>query len=147
GSCQKPAPTLRLDPPKSFHASPNFWRAARGRGDIALVASSRSPTSDTGSALWAHLLDHLVGSYQQCLWDRQTDCLRGLQVDDQLELRRLLHGEIGRIRTLDDDPINVGSRASVHVSIVRAERDQRPLSGHWWPGDDGRQAVVHRSVD
>src|SRR4029450_12752288 len=43
------------------------------------------------------LLDHLVRSQKQRLRDRQTECLGGLEVDGQLELRRLLDGQIRRL--------------------------------------------------
>jgi hypothetical protein len=42
------------------------------------------------------LLDHLIGADEDCLRDGQPDGLRGLEVEDQLELRDLLHWEIGR---------------------------------------------------
>src|SRR5258705_6846878 len=37
------------------------------------------------------LLDHLIGADEDCLRDGQPDGLRGLEVEDQLELRDLLH--------------------------------------------------------
>ncbi len=44
--------------------------------------------------LWTR--DHLVCPQQHRLRNRQPECLRGLEIDDQLELRRLLDGEISR---------------------------------------------------
>ena len=40
------------------------------------------------------LLDHLVRSVQHRLRNRKTDLLRRFQVNEQFELRRLLHGQI-----------------------------------------------------
>jgi 2-polyprenyl-6-methoxyphenol hydroxylase-like FAD-dependent oxidoreductase len=40
----------------------------------------------------AHPLDHLIRAQQQRRRDRQTEGLRGLEVDDQLEFGRLLDG-------------------------------------------------------
>src|SRR5262245_57599315 len=41
------------------------------------------------------LLDHLIRSYQHIRRNRQADLLCRLEVDDELELRRLLHGQVG----------------------------------------------------
>jgi len=41
------------------------------------------------------LLDHLIRPLQERRRERQTEGLGGLEIDDQLELRRLLEGEIG----------------------------------------------------
>jgi hypothetical protein len=48
------------------------------------------------------LLDDVVGPEQERLRDRQAERLRGLQVDDQLELCGLFDGEIGRFGALED---------------------------------------------
>src|SRR5207253_9469494 len=53
----------------------------------------------------AHSLDHLVGAQQERLRDRQAERLRGGQVDDEIECRRLLDREATGLRcaqTLDD---------------------------------------------
>ena len=42
------------------------------------------------------ILDHLAGAGQQNRRNRQAERLRDLEVDNQLELRRLLDREIGR---------------------------------------------------
>jgi hypothetical protein len=48
------------------------------------------------------LLNHLIGLGHQNRRDCQADCLRGLQVDRQLELCGLLHRQIRRLCTLQD---------------------------------------------
>src|SRR5216684_3933837 len=49
---------------------------------------------DRTSLRLAHLFDHLVGEGEQLIWDGETERLRSLEVDEQLELGRLLHGHI-----------------------------------------------------
>jgi hypothetical protein len=62
---------------------PHFWRAAHV------------------DAQKLFLFDHLVGAGKECMWNRKAQCLRGLEVDHQLELRRLLYRKIGRLCPID----------------------------------------------
>jgi len=48
------------------------------------------------------LLDNLVSPQQERRRDRQAEGFRRLEVDDELELRRLLDGQIGWPRTPED---------------------------------------------
>src|SRR6266542_778402 len=57
-------------------------------------------------------LNHLVRSQQQRWRDRQAEGLGSLEVDHQLELRRLLNGEVGGLSTFED---------LVHVACGTAE--------------------------
>jgi hypothetical protein len=41
------------------------------------------------------LFDHLVGTHQQCLWNRNAHRICGLEVDHQLELGWLLDRDVG----------------------------------------------------
>ena len=52
-----------------------------------------------GTQKAAHILssDHFVRSRQHIRRNRQADLLSRFQIDDELELRRLLHGQIGRV--------------------------------------------------
>src|SRR5215510_10919978 len=50
----------------------------------------------------AFLLNHLIRSRQDVRRDRQTDLLRRFEVDDKLELYRLLYRQISRLRSLED---------------------------------------------
>src|SRR4030095_6026666 len=52
--------------------------------------------------LLALSLDDFVGTQQHAFRDRESKRLRGLQVDDQIELGRLLEGDVARLRTLQD---------------------------------------------
>src|SRR6266498_1916406 len=82
---------------------------------LRLLSTLRSlPT-----ALCPLSLDHLVRSNQHLLWNRHADLLRRFQIDDELELRRLLHGEIGGLRAFED-LIHIRSGAPVQVGNAHA---------------------------
>jgi hypothetical protein len=55
-------------------------------------------------------LDHLVRPLQEGRRDRQAEGFGGLEVQYQLELRRLLDGEIAGLRTLEN-LVHVGGGA------------------------------------
>ena len=60
-----------------------------GRGRCLRLAS------DIGLPPQAASLDHLVGAQQERIGDCKPDCFCGFEVDDQFELGRLLHRQIG----------------------------------------------------
>ena len=60
------------------------------------------------------LLDDLIRPRQHIRRNRQADLLGCFQVDDQLELRRLLHGKIGGLGAFQN-LVHVGSGAPVQV--------------------------------
>src|SRR6188768_1726217 len=59
----------------------------------------REAGEQTGTA---PLLDHLIRALQQRWRDDDSERLRGLEVDDELEPRRLLHRNIGGFRALEN---------------------------------------------
>src|SRR5215813_1256132 len=61
------------------------------------------------------LLDQAVRALQERPGQRQSERLRRLEIDDQLELRRLLHGKIGGFHTLQN-LVDVNGRAAVRVA-------------------------------
>ena len=63
---------------------------------VAHVRGSYVPNSDMAS------FDHLVGAGEEGVWDRQTDFLSGLQIDDQFEPSWLLDGQLGRFASFED---------------------------------------------
>src|SRR5262249_62148493 len=61
-------------------------------------------------------IDHVICPEQQRLRDRQPEGLRGLEIDHQLEGRRLLDGEIGGLGTSKQSIDGVrGGRTDRHV--------------------------------
>src|SRR5262245_6145410 len=50
----------------------------------------------------ARLFDHLVGAGEQRIRNRHVNCLRGLEVDHQLELGRRLYRQIGGLLAPED---------------------------------------------
>jgi hypothetical protein len=71
--------------------SPSCARGASGH-----AAAAPSP------AMNSRRFDHLVGAAEQREREREPERPGGLQVDDELDLRGLLHGEIGRLFALED---------------------------------------------
>jgi len=59
-------------------------------------------------------LNHFVRAQQYCLWDRQPERPRRLEIDDEFKLDRLLNGKVGRLRTFKD-LVDVGRGAPGQV--------------------------------
>ena len=94
-------------------------RIAKSGGVTILLLIGRS------SLLWCWLpsayrvlsLDHLIRSCQHARRNCQSDLLGCFQIDHQLDLRRLLHGQIGRLGTFQD-LAHINSRAPVGFELV-----------------------------
>jgi hypothetical protein len=55
--------------------------------------------------------DHLVGAGEQHLWHLKAERFGGLEVDHQLEPRRLYHGQICGLRAVEKEPANMQAYA------------------------------------
>ena len=76
----------------------------------------------------APLLNDLIGSQQERWWDFESKCLRGLHVDHELELPRLLDGEMSGLRALEN-PVNVAGRAIEEIFGVGSIRHEAAFFG------------------
>src|SRR5215471_4469819 len=73
--------------------------------------------------------DHLIRLRHHIRWDREADLLSCLQIDDELKLRRLLHGQITWVCPFENFA-NVSGGASVQVRYIRAIRHE---AARLWP--------------
>src|SRR5437868_2588701 len=80
---------------------------------------------------------HLIGTHQDRFGDRDAERFGGLEVDDQLELGRLLYGEVARLCALED-LVHVPSRSAEQIGDYWAVGHHPacvnilPLRGHGW---------------
>src|SRR5262249_39927693 len=100
---------------------------------------------DRTSLRLAHSLDHLVGAQKHYCWDREAECIGGLEVQDELELGGGFNGRhcgictqqnlSGHDTLLSDYPQPI--RSICHQSAVPRKLGERR---------DGRQPVFERKV-
>src|SRR5882724_7439711 len=77
--------------------SGGYWRS------LASDCSARSPRHLSLTSVYpARLLEHLVRQHQEVRGHRDPEGLGSLEVDDQLELHRLLYGQVGRFGPFQD---------------------------------------------
>src|SRR5215211_6858674 len=88
---------------QGYHGDTNLTQMGR-KADRVLIAVEG--VSRRGS------LDHLVRLEEKARRNREAEGLGSLEVDDQLELHRLLHGEVPRVSPLQD-LVHIGSGTSV----------------------------------
>src|SRR5258708_32828605 len=90
-------------------------------------------------------INDLIRLSQQRLRDREAEGFGGLEVDDQLELRRLLDREIPRLRALED-LVDEESRAPEEIRVVRAVTDESTSLDPLLRPDDTRQPVCEGEI-
>ena len=77
------------------------------------------------------LFDHLVGAAEQEGWHGETERLRSLEVDDQLELRGLLYRQVGWLFALEDAAgvdASKTERVRITASVAHQAASRRELA-------------------
>src|SRR5215472_18522485 len=80
------------------------------------------PKADICSAAKERLFDHFVGDGEHAWRNGETECLRGFQVDHQIELSRLHHRQIGGLLALEN-PSGKNSSLPAHIGKADAVTD------------------------
>src|SRR5437867_11190889 len=127
-----PGPCVSFFTPGQGRCAPNSkaerrprWTGAVHQSLEALDEGNFYGSCATMGSVREHvsLLDDLIRPCQHRRRDGDAESFRGLQVDDKLELARLLDREVGRLRALQY-PVHVKGDPSVlipHVYSVRHE--------------------------
>src|SRR6266478_1512007 len=69
------------------------------------------------TALCSLSSDHFVRPRQHVRRDREANLFRRLEIDDELELHRLFHWQVGRLAPFEN-LVHVGGSAPVNVSEI-----------------------------
>src|SRR5216683_5328696 len=81
--------------------------------------------SQFGHKQVGRLLNQLIRPYQERLGDGQAEGLGGLEVDHQLELRRLLDGKVAGLCALED-LVDVGGGVAIHLETAHSIGHEAP---------------------
>src|SRR5206468_10096504 len=71
-------------------------------------------------------LNHLVRPRQHAGGNRQADSLRGLEIDDELKLRRLFYRKVGRLSAFQN-LVHIRSGVAVQVVLAHAVGHEAPV--------------------
>src|SRR4051812_40963506 len=84
--------------------------------------------------------DHLVGQGEERDRNREAERLRGLQIDGQAEVRRLLEGQVHRLRSFEN-AVNKGCHPLEALVLIRSIGHQATVTDEEIEFVDGRYAM------
>src|SRR5262249_23685736 len=90
-------------------------------------------------------LDHFVGPRQHVRWNNETDLLCCFQIDDELELCRLLDWQVRGLCAFQDF-VHVSCGAAIQVGIAHAVEHEAPIFHIFWPVVYRWQPALYRAV-
>src|SRR6516162_2637393 len=91
-------------------------------------------------------LDHLVGGSEQSWCHRETERSRCLEINDQLELARLLDRKVGGLLALED-AIDIGCGAAEQIGALNSVGNQASAPGELRNRIDCGQVLLRRQRD
>src|SRR5262245_5759508 len=101
-----------------------------------MLISSSATASTSMAGVACVLLDDLIRPQQQRRRDGEVERLGGLEVDDELELRRLFDGQVARFRALEDlvdvdrsPPLHFGNIYSIGHQPTRLNKHSELIDG------------------
>src|SRR3954447_12348756 len=127
------------------------WHATLATKRTLLLTWAGLPPAGSHQLCLAHSFDHLVGESEQGWWDVEAERLRGLEIDDQLDVacdvlsqlqrvmdnpRFLLSGECEPLRA--GDQVRIYARRGPYFCIYPRDR----TSPCKWTLDAGYQSYV-----
>src|SRR5262249_22463073 len=118
-----------LQPPQVSCSAVSYSEDSRAKKRIMAMAKSAAKGSKENSIQSSPLdflsFDHSIRPCQDIRRNRQGDLLSGFEIDNELELLRLLHLEVGGLWTLQN-LVHVGGGAPVKVCKVHSVGHKPP---------------------
>src|SRR5215471_13724181 len=112
-----------LHPPQVGCSAVSYSEDSRAKKGIMAMANSAAKWSKENSIQSSPLdflsFDHFICPRQHIRRNRQGDLLSGFEIDNELELLRLLHREVGGLGTLQN-LVHVAGGAPVQVCKVHS---------------------------